>query len=259
MDKLRTDLYGGWPLELDDLRWVLQGIEKCFTGICNGLGDGFILSGCEMVNIAPNQYTIAPGYVVLAGEIYEYDGATVAVVDPTKLYFQPWISYGSSGLEIFEDGSSQDTYEKRHVTANYVATPPPVAPYAQVMGDRLADRLFAIGSDGWHVVGSAGEPSLLNGWTAAVGRELRFRREPGNLLRLSGRINGASSTSGHMVTVPTGFRPLLSTQRIVIPSATTAVDGSMATVDLYSNGELWVQSSNLLEYDMACCPPFVLL
>lgn len=260
MDKLNTLLYGGFPLELDDLRWQFQAYDRAFKGISDAFGTGYILSGCEVDQPSPGQYTIAPGFVVMQGEIYEFTGYGPGGINPANTYFTPFLDTDPTGSEVFEDLTTQNAYERRR--AGLALSPPgPLPPVAcNIIGPRLVDRLWLMGRQmraDWNVLDTVGQPPLLNDWVASSGNPPRFRREPGSLVRLQGIIIGTSSTSTHAFTLPAGYRPAQAISRDLFPyggepaNARVCLLISTAGVATLSN-----LSGSRLSYDLSACSPW---
>lgn len=116
MNKLNTTDNGGFPLDLDDIRWLQDGIAEGFKGLLSAFGinpaDSFIISGCAVVDNAPN-YDIAEGYISLNGEVLYVPAHSLAQTGGHTYYWDLEVTYDSSGLESFRNGTSYDTYEIR--------------------------------------------------------------------------------------------------------------------------------------------------
>jgi len=122
MKKLKTDINGGFPFELDDLRWIGQGLDESFKGLTeafakNDAGD-FVLSGCALSNISfPSgsiQFDITAGYIVIDGEVCKVEAGTGIVVSGAAWYFDiDTTDFDAAGNETFENATTNDTYQKR--------------------------------------------------------------------------------------------------------------------------------------------------
>ncbi len=121
MDKLKTTNVGGFPLVLDDLRWFFgrlgapnDGIYQAFNNILRGYGDDFIVQGC-IEGGAPGAITLTEGWVMLGGELIKVD-AQAAFDEATENTFVKATTFDSRGLKAFQNGSSDDTYEKNRAS-----------------------------------------------------------------------------------------------------------------------------------------------
>ncbi len=122
MRKLKTDILGGFPFTLNDLRWMDEGIRDAIKGMFSHLGlsasESFRISGA-VVSIVNNVYSWTDGYICLAGEILKVVSGSVTttgqwIVGQT-VYWQIDISYDIEGLKMFENPAiSHDTYEIRN-------------------------------------------------------------------------------------------------------------------------------------------------
>ncbi len=118
MDKLRTDLLGGLPFVLDDIRQFLgrltspanHGIYQAFNNILGGFGTDFIVQGC-VVSGSTGAFSITEGWILLSGELIKVDaqGPFDEAVDGT---FTKVTTFDSRGNKEFLNGSIADTYEK---------------------------------------------------------------------------------------------------------------------------------------------------
>lgn len=204
MDKLNTELYGGFPFELDDWRWELEEHRRVLINIGLGIGGyaPFVLSGCEYtVNGGGGVLTINPGWVCVLGEARYYPGgAGNPAFNADQHYFLSDNALAAAGTEVFEDGTTQDTYLLRRIK---VLIDPGGNSSSLLRLPRLRDML-APGA--WVPV-----TDFFTGWSAPDG--LQCRHEPGGLVRLRGTLIysgpdiAATGTIGTCL-LPAGYRPL---------------------------------------------------
>lgn len=65
----------------------------------------------------------------------------------------------------------------------------------------------SVTQEGWHYVGSAGEPAFLNSWGNMAGAEsARFRKDPAGRVYFEGDVTGGASSTT-VFTLPVGYRP----------------------------------------------------
>lgn len=117
MNRLKTTDNGGFPLELDDLRWMDDGYRDAFKMLCNVLGDNFIISGFEVDGFGTNSTTWAAGIVVLNGELFRVDASTISQNTVGGFgYVEIVTTNDPAGLETFENNVQYNTYEIRKAT-----------------------------------------------------------------------------------------------------------------------------------------------
>jgi hypothetical protein len=119
MDKLITTNNGGMPFDLDDLRWIDQGVTASFKAIAKALNlnseTGFRLFGAEVTD-AGSTYNVAAGAIFAADEIWLVNGHSVAkLAGSGSYYWKQVITYDVTGSETFESGATVETYQIRRL------------------------------------------------------------------------------------------------------------------------------------------------
>ena len=116
MNKLKTTGNGGFPFDLNDLRFEQDAVRDAFYGFLSGIGvaavDSFILSGCAVTDNG-SYYSVAAGYISLNGEILRVEAHNYNKTGGHTYYWLLDVTYDPDGNEAFENGSSYDTYEVR--------------------------------------------------------------------------------------------------------------------------------------------------
>lgn len=218
MDKLLTDINGGFPFYLDDFRWEQSAVRDAMTKFFRAFGDNYIIQGCEFDPVAVE---LSSGFIMLGGEILKVD-----THQPLAQYFSKKTTYDPDGNKVFYDGSSHDTYQMNRAVADAAAGD------LRYTGDRIGKKIAdAIGvatagvkgvvelaSDnetqaGTHMSNVVTPYTLhknqdwisynpLNGWTGTI----YYRKDNvGNVhIRLS--INGAARTSYAFMALPENYR-----------------------------------------------------
>lgn len=209
MDKLLTNLYGGYPFTWNDWRFAVDSLQACLEGFAKAFGDTYILSGCGYATDETHVVAyVNPGWVVVQGEpCYFPGGATLPGSTEFNTYFERVVSMDPAGAQTFEDGTTQNGWQLRRARlAQYPSSPP--ANTVRVDGARVPD-LFLF-PDPWHSMGGGGLP-FETGWRSLTGFAIpRYRKELGRIVRLTGVVNAQPSLPGatDLVTVlPTGYRP----------------------------------------------------
>lgn len=192
MDKLITTHNGDFPLELDDMRWQFEAYDKVFGAISRGIGP-CVLTGCEVTGNDIDGWNIAPGYIIIEGEIREYLGQTGIALPggPTAFEFVAQDDFDPTGDETFEDLTDHSCYQRRRA----VIAPLDVGTPGTNVGNgaRLGERLFRIipsQVEAWRNVGTAGNPPFGFGYSGGTGAgRVRFRMESDGNVRLAGLLN----------------------------------------------------------------------
>lgn len=131
MKKLKTDIDGGMPIVLDDIRFMYES----FVDVVNAFGSFFeqtgalatVLSGFETsVSGSPLVITITPAWMVYNGEVYYFEGYT-GPFEPLNLRFVEKKVYLPDGNKNFLLSGPHDTYEVRslkiiHASPTYLFT-----------------------------------------------------------------------------------------------------------------------------------------
>ena len=119
MDYLKTDINGGMPFDLDDLRFEANAIRETFDNIGKGLSNSFegvILWGCDL-SLGTPFYTCSEGAVFLKGEVFRVNthSFTPSTQGTAKNYWEIIETADPDGDEVFEDTVTNSTYKKRRV------------------------------------------------------------------------------------------------------------------------------------------------
>ncbi len=218
MQQLKTTDNGGFPIVLDDLRWIQDGINLGFKGALSAAGigldteQGAVLSGC-----VESGADITSGYIVLNGEVMFYPGdlAILPIAGGSEAYFELDPAVDAAGLKTFQDTVTHDTYQIRNARIVVSASPPA---NRLTWGDDTGrtiltweENLNGI-DDAWHQPDAAGEPALVGSWVQSTGSvpRLQFKKDKHGIIRLRGAIKDGSvvvNTLDATFVLPVGYRP----------------------------------------------------
>jgi hypothetical protein len=112
MNKLYDLDNGGFPYQLNDLRWLLgqgtsdAGIYQAINMMLRSLGDDFIVYGCVLTST-----TISEGLIMLAGELIHVDSHPITDTNFVKVE-----TFNPSGSKVFRDTNTHDTYKEIRAT-----------------------------------------------------------------------------------------------------------------------------------------------
>lgn len=245
MDKLKTELYGGFPFDLDDWRWELDAHRAAISGLAAGLQKGdlgaVILSGLELtLTSLGGVLAISAGWVSWGGELFYFPGGPgVGSLPPTMHFLTRDISMDPAGMEVFQDGTSQNAYERRRVKlvatgVDYSLGVDPENYVSIGRASRLRDQVW---SGNWLSI-----TAFTSDFDSPAG--IWYRKEPGGIIRFRGSVRytgatGAPDGSGAAFNMPVGLRPasLIRVPLVLVPVAGT---GSVVIAAITNSGDVGV-------------------
>lgn len=237
MDKLNTNLFGGFPFDLDDWRWEIDDMRRAIIALGKGIAGGDGLGGLygNMVvygmgftlNTTGGVVSISPGWLTIGGELLYWPGGTGnPALPPSSHYFTVVETNDPSGNEVFQDGTLQSTHIARRVKLTSDGVPYTgglenvvVLGFHRSIGDKFGYN------EGWHNV-----TPLLPGWTTSpyVGG-LRYRRDVADVIRIEGSVmvdTPGDIMDGQVFQLPVGYRP--NQQRVLAGRTDRYTDPSLA-------------------------------
>lgn len=250
LQRLITTDNGGFPLVLDDIRWLEGGIYyairqfaddvKSGTGV--GLNGG-VISGCQSVVTVvgpPNIITISAGLVVINGELYHFAGGTFQspIAGGSSVYLTPKSpqTFDSAGNKQFQSGVSYDTYEERQVEIVVKAT-----------GSATVNDLNmgALGRDAFYFDGPTYgilSGNYQSGYGAGAGANAPlYRMFGGKRVHFTGQIVQTGSpatiaTDVHVATIDTNYYPI---QNILQPFVDA--NNAVGYYEIKTNGQIHIR------------------
>lgn len=141
------------------------------------------------------------------------------------------------------DSSARVREIEHHITprawlVEYGFEPSKSVPMPQVVPSTVVGTT----TDGWRVVGAAGEPAFENGWSNYGSTEVaRFRRD-GNRVSLNGRVKHAGTINTNIFTLPAGYRPSAIATYLVY--AGTGGNGFGVVVISPTGGVMWATAGS---------------
>lgn len=179
MNFLKTDINGGFPFVLDDLRFADASIRKALTDLVIGLNGGgldCIVLGVEVTGPGALQ-DVSAGLLLVDGELIQVDAHTVGTIDIADYQKITIVETAdAAGNKTFEDTNVHDTYIKRRVVleAGFDPAPGGTKKYRTSSGGYQFDRLPAaiLGElseffTNWNLIAGAdisGLPALVTYW-----------------------------------------------------------------------------------------------
>lgn len=242
MKQIKTTDIGGFPVVLNDIRWIEAGVIESIRAICRSLlpsgTTNMVLNGCHVTALGDNVYSVAQGWVYLAIEgreeicqvdahTYTHDGAPGDIA-PRWTY---QLTYDTTGNKIFNNGQTKQTYLM--VKAKIVVTDDDSLP--------LATSVLPLASDWIH-------PVMVSPFTSTQNRAVQYRRKF-NSIEFRGAIDGVS---GLALNLPPGFRPTSPFEQVVqimpVESATC-----MKKVYINTTGSVSIITNEAIQTTIPMC------
>lgn len=109
---------------------LTEGLDEAFAGLLAGFSDpvdktkGIKLKGCE-VTVSGSNYSVTPGYVYLAGEVFKVNTQNITAGAGETVYFDiEETDFDANWPAPIEGGASHQTRKKRIVKLVKSGTPP---------------------------------------------------------------------------------------------------------------------------------------
>jgi hypothetical protein len=177
MNNFKTDINGGLPFRLDDLRFMTAAQMEAFVGVMQAMiGDlpYAILNGCEYSVNEDGSWHINAGYIYFDNEIFYAPAQDLPALTSGGYFWDLNITYDHSGDKTFLLDGVHSTYEVRRAKLNYYDTgiegtrPPMLSDnMLQILKDRIGvdnSKWVDISLNSSNVsIGASGALSSING------------------------------------------------------------------------------------------------
>jgi hypothetical protein len=241
MNKLITDIEGGFNLKMDDFRWIENGLIEALKGIVSPFVDEnniYILSGCEL-SITTNDITLTEGFVYWDGEIYYVPVQQQANLNKKFKYLQVDETFDPSGWRQFKDG----IFHNIHAIRQLVLVQDSVLPTGTIPFTNIRTAVSIMAGKLKEIT----EIYQVLSIQAAGGNnyELRGFVDFSGTIFLSGRmvLTPPQQTGQPLFVLPINFRPnhdVIITLPMIYPS-----DGQL-TLNIMSTGGVFFHSSGAI-------------
>ena len=213
MNKLLTEYNNGFPLLLDDLRFIddiyRSGIESILKAFANNTD--CIVFGCEKTYDG-NTLSISAGAIWHDNELFAFAGGTQT--NPSNDYYFKVIEVDES-FRMFGDGTtSNPVHRLRYVTFNAGT----LAGSISVNIPKLKDVFIGVNGE-W-------EDVTLD---SQVTGSMKIRKLANGLIELKGSFNALNSSTGIIGTIPNKYVPSAS---IALPVSVQNSSGVRKTMNL---------------------------
>ena len=241
---------GGMPLYGDDFNFLDAAQRDAFKGVIfevSKLYSGnIILGGCELT-IAGSNFTVAPGYLLVAYEICYFAGFTGPVAGGATGYFTLTPTNDPAGLKSFANGSSQNTWQVRVVTftPNVVAGGALDYPDLKRFSDGVETLLIS-------KVTSSTAYSMINGWAKVVSNNPTLYKHFRGVHWVGDFTPGTISQTvfTKITTLPVGFRPVQRLKTICAAFSSTSPDYGNVMLEIFTNGEVYAAATGAEVWDI---------
>lgn len=264
MNNLKTNYNGGFPLVLDDLRWIDASVREAFKGIMSAFNatgsETFILIGCVRT-VDTGVVSISAGYVSIGGEVCAVSAHSYA--EPTGGDVEYWslvTSFDTDGDKEFQDTTVNQTYEIRKAKVLVAASVPAdhsAYDSLETIHKYIVDKLPR---DSWKLFNTltVGVSGLFPGtWNALCYKDLD------GFIHLKGTLLFEDESPGPIsvlkATLPVGYRPSETLTRVIgVDDGTGAA--TICLLSILVNGEIRLKTRAGLPYagklEMSQVSPF---
>ena len=245
MNLLKTTDNGGFPLMLNDFRWIDQGYREAFKAMMSGYGvddsTAVIISGCERT-VASGTVTIAAGFISIGGEIclvpsHTYPEPTIGQVE----YWDLFNTFDPNGLKVFQSTLDYDTYQVRVGKITVAsALPAGYTTYSDTKNIFQITRV-KINTDSWHNM-LTDTDDFLNEYA------IDFKKDSSEFVHFRGFKFYEDPTPGAVNeligTLPVGYRPEVKKEFVICSKTDSPTSGEINFVTgvIETNGEVRIKS-----------------
>jgi hypothetical protein len=258
MNKLITTGTGGFPLVLEDVRFLDDAYRSAFSYVFKSFmrnedtnNIALILYGCEKSTSGtfPDMTnTYSPGVVVLAGEPLYFEGLTTVFDIQRKFVLHT--EFSSEGSKIFKNGNTVDTYQLRTAKLLPVITDDPFK-YADAK--RLNNQILSFVIEK-NTTFSILPDSLMQG--SFPEGQVRFMRDALGFVHFRGIWHSTFLENDQLLgTLPAGFRPQVE-MNYRLDAASTTISGN-CLIRIQTNGQIRAVGMPTEEIRFNQIPPFL--
>lgn len=235
MNKLITSNTGGFPLVLDDLRFIDEAIRESFSAVFKSFMQNedienvaLIVHGCEksVTGTFPTlTNTYSPGIVVLNGESLLFPGLVVSGVDLPRRWAVE-TTFDPSGDKIFKNGDTESTYQIRRAKLEpALLSTQFLYNESKRINDQILRSVKSFNSE-WNVI-----PSSLYQDPFVEG-EPKYMRDALGFVHLGGVANYGYYIADQVIGVlPVGYRPLVVVQQRIDASSDTVIGNALIRIE----------------------------
>lgn len=232
MNKLLSDvdaqgnpLDGGFPLCMDDTRWMDDAYRQAFNDIMKGIAAGtanpVILHGVSFDYSNSGIIIINEGSIYYNNEVYHVN-SQILTRNPAQgsiLYLRWEPQYDPDGNVVFEDGVSHNIHQIRRAFFEWNTSQPTNSTPWEDWDTLLslishAHPIYTLKQqEAWHEIGADGEPEFCPGWqnvNTSLYNPLSYMKDGFGFIHVRGAFycpsNPVSGWSNKITILPVGYR-----------------------------------------------------
>lgn len=207
MNQLLTNINGGFPLNLNDLRFTDSSIRLALADIVQSFGAGngqaCILWGCE-VQFMGDYHQVNEGAIFVQGEVWHVYPHVIEInfPFPDEPEWACFASFDPDGNKIFKDGIQHNTYQERRAKLCISGQTPSGTIHALAYSLVRPLKSLFLGT-------TESEPTLMNATTIISGSEMKASKII-NSVTLQGQIRNPYIASNEVTVlkVANDFKPM---------------------------------------------------
>lgn len=213
MKRLVLTHLGGMPFEQEDLKYLQDATKEeimAVIGAFKNPAGWMVVSGCVASDAGSGDVAVSAGWVIFGGELGYYAGSTIADTAgnfPTP-EFDTDVLVDAAGTEVFEDGTTHDTYLNTSIILIGTGSALNQAQYIAAINGfpRIQNYFHKAVMEDW--VKPILDPAAVTptGYSSEV---LQYRKTYGNRVELSGSFSVYPGLGLGIVlfTLPVEYRP----------------------------------------------------
>lgn len=243
MNRIDTNINGGFPVTLNDLRFIDDAIRLALDDILKGLaGDQpVIIFGCTVSPLEQGDYQVSAGAVFYQGEIWHVYQHLLSYSQIPDWAF--YLTYDPTGNKTFKDGIQHNTYEIRKAILCDSASHPGGTVYS-IAADQVKFIKDVFLGD------SVAVPTLEANTTILSGSTLKVAKSNKRAI-LQGQIrNSYISAFAHALTLPLSYRPVTAVSGFIPGKITGTSDYIMLRFKVDTDGKFWLYYDSTVSADM---------
>ena len=251
MNKLITTNNGGFPFQLDDIRFLDSGFRDAINNLFSNFSDGsnaqsFIVSGCQ-ISISGSTISVTEGWLYLGSEVVHFPAASIDTSGYSVFYFG--IVTNDTESRVFEDGNSYDVHQTRQAQLQVSAVSSigsmevsTSTPFVARRLDQLIANKASLGlateQESVKYVGAVGQPSFgASASVTGVGAKepLGFWKDSQGNVHVQGYFRNTAQWAT-IFTLPSDYRPANQITLSLHAANSVGNDGQVGILQINGDG-----------------------